>query len=106
MFFLLGGLLYGLRQELIAFQFGQIKKLCFLRLLKKVLSGDISYNDTNNRVVIMNECRHKVREDLKMPQSGLGSMKGSTEGCLSLKVVFHRRSSSTDGRIPPQAMFR
>ena len=48
-----------------------------------------------------------------MPQSGLGSMQGSTEGCLPLKVVFHRgrlsrklvfhqRSSYTEGRLPPK----
>ena len=39
---------------------------------------------------------------IKMPQSGLGSMQGSTGGHLPMKVVFHQRSSSTNGRLPPK----
>ena len=39
----------------------------------------------------------------KMQQSGLGSMQGSspTKSHLPPKVVFHHRSSSTKGRLPP-----
>ena len=37
-----------------------------------------------------------------MPQSRVGSMQGSTEGSLKPKVVFHQRSSSTKGRLPPK----
>ena len=36
-----------------------------------------------------------------MPQSGVGSMHGSNEGHLPLKVVLHRRSSSAKGRLSP-----
>ena len=39
--------------------------------------------------------------DEKMPQSGKGSMQGSS----STKVVFHRRSSCTVGRLPPNVVF-
>ena len=56
---------------------------------------------------------------IKMPESGVGSIQWSTEGCLSLKVVlhrdclgrrppkvvFHRRSSSTEGCLPPKVVF-
>ena len=41
----------------------------------------------------------------RMPQSGLGSMQGSTEGCLPLKVVFRPRSSSTQGCLPLNVVF-
>ena len=40
-----------------------------------------------------------------MPQSGPGSMEGSTEGCLPGKVVFHGRSSSTEGCLPTKVVF-
>ena len=57
-----------------------------------------------------------------MPQSGVGSMQGSTEGRfpmkvifhlrlsstkegLPLKVIFHQRSSSTEGCPPPKVVF-
>ena len=57
-----------------------------------------------------------------MPQTGVGSMQGSSKsrfplrvifhcrsssntGRLSLKVVFHRRSSFTEGRLPLKAVF-
>ena len=61
--------------------------------------------------------------DENMPQSGVGSMEGSTEGHLPptkfvfhqrlsstagrirLKVVFHRRSSSTKGLLPSKVVF-
>ena len=61
---------------------------------------------------------------IEMPQSGLGSMQGSsytksrlppkvvlhprsysTDSCLPLKVIFHRRSSSTDGCLPLKVAF-
>ena len=41
----------------------------------------------------------------KMPQMGLGSMQGSTEGRLPPKVVFHRRLSSTKDCLPPKVVF-
>ena len=43
----------------------------------------------------------------KMPQSGLGSMQGSssTKSRLPLKLVFHRRLSSTKGRLPLKVVF-
>ena len=40
-----------------------------------------------------------------MPQSVLSSMQGTTEGCLPLKVVFHRLLSPTEGRLPPKFVF-
>ena len=40
-----------------------------------------------------------------MPQSGVGSMQGSTEGRLPPQVVFHHRSSSTEARLPPKVVF-
>ena len=45
--------------------------------------------------------------DLKMPQNGLCSMQGlsSTNYCLPLKVVFHRKSFSPEGRLPPKVVF-
>ena len=44
---------------------------------------------------------------LKMPQSGLGSMQGSTstKSRLPPKVVFYHRSSSTKGRLPIEVVF-
>ena len=43
-----------------------------------------------------------------MPQSGLGSMQGSssTEGLSPPKVVFHQRLSSTVGNFPPTVVFQ
>ena len=41
----------------------------------------------------------------KMPQSGVGSMQGSNEGCLPLKVVFHHRLSSNKGCLPLKVIF-
>ena len=43
--------------------------------------------------------------DENMLQSGVGSMQGSTEGCLPMKVVFHQRSSSTESHLPPKVVF-
>ena len=40
-----------------------------------------------------------------MPQSGVGSMQGSTEGCLPLKVVFPWRLSSPESHLPPKLFF-
>ena len=42
-----------------------------------------------------------------MPQSGLGSMQGSSspKSRLPPKVVFHHRSSSTNGRLPLKVVF-
>ena len=39
----------------------------------------------------------------KMPQSGLGSMQGSSSTKIHLppKLVFHQISSPTEGRLPP-----
>ena len=44
--------------------------------------------------------------DENMPQSGVGSMQGSTEGHLPMKVNFHQRSSSTKSHLPPKVVFR
>ena len=40
-----------------------------------------------------------------MPQSGLSSMQGSTEGCLPRKVIFQGRLSFTKGCLPPNVVF-
>merc|ERR1711954_632621 len=55
----------------------------------------------------------KVDDREKVPQSGVGSMQGSsiqqrsssTEGLLPMQVVFHHRSSSTEGCLPPKVVF-
>ena len=49
----------------------------------------------------------EARIYLKVPQSGLGSMQGSssTESHLPQEVIFHRRLSSTIGRLPPKVNF-
>ena len=41
-----------------------------------------------------------------MPQSWVGSMQGSNEGCLPLMVIFHRRLSSTKGHLPLKVVFQ
>ena len=41
----------------------------------------------------------------KMLQSVVGSMQGSSKGCLLLKVVFQCRLSSTTGGLPPKVVF-
>ena len=41
----------------------------------------------------------------KILQRGVGSMQGSTEGHLPLKVIFHKASSSTESCIPPKVVF-
>ena len=44
--------------------------------------------------------------DENMPQSGVGSMQGSTAyGRLPMKVIFHQRSSSTKSHLPPKVVF-
>ena len=48
----------------------------------------------------------KMNCNKRMPQTGVGRMQGSNEGCLPLKVIFHLRSSSTAGCLSPIVVFQ
>ena len=47
----------------------------------------------------------KASPNQKMPQSGVGSMQGSSKGHLLLKVIIRCRSSFTTGRLPLKVIF-
>ena len=71
--------------------------------------GTSDFVATTIGVLITLHCYRKfITGYIKLPQSGLGSMQGSssTKSRLPAKIVSHCRSSSTKGRLPPMVVFQ